>query len=176
MLMEHNERRLFSHGNRKRRAGWSVSVRTLNREIRRQNEEEEIMIKGSEKERAARGTRNEVSLTMEPMKAVLLAFYIIYLRVHSSSDIRLKLCSARVVFRLRQEPLCKLYQAKEPLTRIGRKFASACQICDSSTPPFRWSGVIPIASVISRVISRDIQRCIVLIPILASCNTNWTHG
>lgn len=55
--------------------------------------------------------------------SLLLAFCIIYLREHSSSDVRLKLCSSGVlaaVFELRQEPLCKLYQPRGPQTNLHR--------------------------------------------------------
>jgi len=41
--------------------------------------------------------------------------------VHSSSDVRLKLCSSGVlaaVFELRQEPLCKLYQPRGQQTNL----------------------------------------------------------
>jgi len=54
---------------------------------------------------------------------LLLAFCIIYLRVHSSSDVRLKLCSSGVlaaVFELQQEPLCKLYQPRVSQTNSHR--------------------------------------------------------
>lgn len=84
-------------------------------------------------------TRNEVALTMEPMKAILLAFYIIYLRVHSSSDTRgLQLCStpeySRVVFELcgKSHFVSCTRQGPRGLIHIGRKFALVWRICDSS--------------------------------------------
>lgn len=70
--------------------------------------------------------------------------------MHSSSDVRLKLCSSGVlaaVFELRQEPLCKLYQPRgpqtnsEPEVRIGLVAGFLILVCYLFSKLTRYSRV-----------------------------------